>query len=86
MVENISTEIAGFKDAANSTADAVLTKYAAEIRRLGKRVKEDVIEIGRILDQAQEHAGRGAWHRWVNAEFGWSDQTAYRFIHLYQTS
>jgi hypothetical protein len=71
-------------DVANPTADPVLAEYATEIRRLGKRVKEDVIEIGRILDQAQEHAGRGAWHLWVNAEFGWSDQTAYRFIHLYQ--
>jgi hypothetical protein len=85
MTENIETGTAVFKaDVANLTADPVLTKYAAEIRRLGKRVKEDVIEIGRILDRAQEHAGRGAWHLWVNAEFGWSDQTAYRFIHLYQ--
>jgi hypothetical protein len=66
------------------TADPVLAKYAAEIRRLGKRVKEDIIAIGRYLDQAQKHAGRGAWLTWIEAEFGWSDQTAYRFIHLYQ--
>ena len=66
------------------TADPVLAKYAAEIRRLGKRVKEDIIAIGRYLDDAREHAGRGAWLIWLEAEFGWSDQTAYRYIHLYQ--
>jgi hypothetical protein len=67
-------------------ADPVLAKYAAEIRRLGKRVKEDIIEIGRYLDQAQKHAGHGTWLTWIDTEFGWSDQTAYRFIHLYQAS
>jgi hypothetical protein len=40
-------------------ADPVLTKYAAEIRRLRKRAQEDIIEIGRYLDQAQKHAGHG---------------------------
>jgi hypothetical protein len=64
--------------------DPVLAKYAAEIRRLGKRVKEDVVAIGRYLDQAQKHAGHGTWLAWIQTEFSWSDQTAYRFIHLYQ--
>jgi hypothetical protein len=85
MPENISTENAVIKaDVGNLVVDdPVLTKYAAEIRRLGKRVKEDVVAIGRYLDQAQKHAGRGAWLAWIQAEFGWSDQTAYNFIHLY---
>jgi hypothetical protein len=64
--------------------DPVLAKYAAEIRCLGKRVKEDVVAIGRYLDQAQKHAGHGTWLAWIQTEFSWSDQTAYRFIHLYQ--
>ena len=86
MTENIDTSTAIVKadDEKLIADDPVLTKYAAEIRRLGKRVKEDVIEIGHYLDQAQKHAGRGAWLAWIEAEFGWSDQTAYRFIHLYQ--
>jgi hypothetical protein len=71
-------------DVGNLAVDDILAKYAAEIRRLGKRVKEDVIEIGHYLDQAQKHAGRGAWLAWIEAEFGWSDQTAYNFIHLYE--
>jgi len=68
------------------TADPLLAQYATEIHRLGKRVKKDVIAIGHYLDQAQKHAGRGAWHLWVNTEFGWSDQTARRFIHVYELS
>ena len=86
MTGNISTEIAVVKaDVGNLVVDdPVLTKYATEIRRLGRRVKEDVVEIGRYLDQAQKHAGHGTWLTWIEAEFGWSDQTAYHFIHLYQ--
>jgi hypothetical protein len=79
----IDTEIAK-AEVGNLISDPVLAKYAAEIRRLGKRVKEGVVAIGRYLDRAQKHAGRGAWLAWIEAEFGWSDQTAYRFIHLYQ--
>jgi hypothetical protein len=64
--------------------DPVLAEHAAEIRRRGKRVKEDIQEIGRHLVEAQEHAGHGAWLSWIEAEFGWGDQTAYRFMHLYK--
>jgi hypothetical protein len=64
--------------------DPVLAKYAVKIRRLGKRVLEDFIEIGWYLHQAQEHAGHGTWLAWIEAEFSWSDQTARRFIHLYE--
>jgi hypothetical protein len=91
MVENIEISAAIVKaDVGNlAVGDPVLAKYAAEIRRLGKRVKEDVIAIGRYLDQAQKHmkdAGHGTWLTWIEAEFGWSDQTARRFIHVYELS
>jgi Protein of unknown function (DUF3102) len=64
----------------------VLTEHATEIRRLGKRVKEDVVEIGHRLVLAQEHVGHGRWLDWIETEFGWSDQTARRFIHIYEFS
>jgi hypothetical protein len=88
IADNISTGIAVVKANVGNLAvvDPILAKYAAEIRRLGKRVKEDVIEIGRYLDQAQQHAGHGTWLTWIEAEFGWSDQTARRFIHIYELS
>jgi hypothetical protein len=65
-------------------ADPVLAKHAAEIRRLGKRLIEDAIKIGRHLAKARDHVGHGAWLTWIKAEFGWSDQTARRFIHVYE--
>jgi hypothetical protein len=78
MTENIVAITTEFKD------DLVLAEHASEIRRLGKRVKEDIVEIGRHLVEAREHAGHGAWLVWIDVEFGWADQTAYRFIHLYE--
>jgi hypothetical protein len=69
-----------------SIVDPVLAKCAVEIRRLGKRVTEDVVEIGRNLAEARKHAGHGAWRVWLLVEFGWSDQTARRFMHVYELS
>jgi hypothetical protein len=88
MLENINADTATVKaDIGNLVVDdPVLAEYATEIRHLGKRVKEDVIEIGRYLDQAKKHAGHGRWLTWIEVEFGWSDQTARRFIHIYELS
>jgi hypothetical protein len=85
-MDNIDTGTAIVKaDVGNLIVDdPVLAKYATEIRRLVKRAKEDIVEIGRYLHQAQEHAGHGTWLIWIEAEFGWSDQTARRFIHVYE--
>src|SRR6516165_2338550 len=88
MAENINTGTAIVKAGVDNLVvnDPVLAKYAAEIRHLRKRAQEDIIEIGRYLDQAQKHAGHGTWLTWIEAEFGWSDQTARRFIHVYELS
>jgi hypothetical protein len=68
----------------NPICDPILVEHAAEIRRLGKRVKEDVVAIGRHLVEARDHAGHGVWLEWLKTEFDWSDQTAYRFMHVYE--
>ena len=39
-------------------ADPVLAKHAAEIRRLGKRLIEDAIKIGRHLAEARDHVDK----------------------------
>jgi Protein of unknown function (DUF3102) len=62
------------------STDHMLAEYAAEIRRRGKRIKEDVVEIGRLLDFSRQRIGRGDWLKWLKVEFSWSDQTAYNFI------
>jgi hypothetical protein len=37
----------------------ILAKHAAAIRRLGKRVVADVIEIGRLLTECKRICGHG---------------------------
>ena len=64
-------------------ADPVLAEHVAEIRRLGKRVVGDVVEIGRRLTECKEIVGHGRWLGWLNAEFGWSDRTALNFMRVY---
>jgi hypothetical protein len=82
VTKNIVSEGFGINTAI--AADPVLAKHAAEIRRIGKCMKEDVIELGRHLAEARDHAGHGTWLVWIEWAFGWSDQTAYRFLHLYE--
>jgi Protein of unknown function (DUF3102) len=64
--------------------DSVLAEHANIIRKLGKRVKEDVIEIGRRLKECKQLAGRGNWSAWLEREFGWSERTAQRYMQLYE--
>jgi Protein of unknown function (DUF3102) len=64
-------------------AQAALAEHAAEIRRLGKRVIGDVLEIGRRLAEVKKQVGRGDFLPWIGREFGWSEDTAERFIALH---
>jgi hypothetical protein len=63
--------------------DPILAEHAVEIRRLGMCVIDDVVAIGRHLAEARDHAP-GFWLQWLESEFRWSDQTAYRYIHLFE--
>jgi Protein of unknown function (DUF3102) len=68
-------------------AHPALAEHAAEIRRLGKRVVADIIEIGRRLaDCRDNHLAHKQWLPWIEKEFGWSDQTARNFINVYEQS
>jgi N6-adenosine-specific RNA methylase IME4 len=64
--------------------DTFLAERAARIRILGKRVVADVIEIGRLLDECKERCGHGNWLPWLEAEFGWSERTAQRYISIHE--
>jgi hypothetical protein len=63
-----------------------LARHATEIRRLGKQVVSDVIEIGRLLVESKELVGRGDWLPWLSREFQWSDTTAERFMRVHKLS
>jgi hypothetical protein len=63
-----------------------LARHATEIRRLGKQVVSDVIEIGRLLVESKELLGHGDWLPWLSREFQWSDTTAERFMRVHRLS
>jgi transposase len=64
-----------------------LNEHAQEIRKLGKQIVGDVIEIGRRLSECRTILKQsGKWRAWLNTEFGWSRRSAERFIDLYDMS
>jgi hypothetical protein len=63
-----------------------LAEHADAIRKLGKRVVRDVIEIGRRLTEAKALAGRGGWLPWLEDEFSWTDDTALNYMRVYELS
>jgi hypothetical protein len=71
-------------DAPAQIDNPILAEHATEIRRRGKRVVEDVIEIGRRLTEAKKIAGHGNWLPWLDQEFGWDERTAQRFISVHE--
>jgi hypothetical protein len=55
-------------------------QQAEAIRVLAKRTTADIIEIGQRLIAAHTRLHHGDWLPWLDQEFGWSQQTASRFI------
>jgi hypothetical protein len=63
-----------------------LNRHADAIRTLGKRIKEDVQEIGRRLTICKKILGHGNFGPWLDREFGWSTKTAQNFMRVYDLS
>jgi hypothetical protein len=61
-----------------------LAKHADAIRKLGKRVVGDVIEIGARLTECKRICGHGRWLPWLRQEFGWEETTALRYMRLHE--
>jgi hypothetical protein len=61
-----------------------LARHAAEIRRRGKQVMADVIEIGRLLVESKELVGHGNWLSWLEREFQWTDDTALNYMRVHE--
>ncbi|MDJ0647146.1 MAG: DUF3102 domain-containing protein [Xenococcaceae cyanobacterium MO_188.B19] len=51
-----------------------------EIKRLVKRTTEDIFIIGNNLVEVKEKLGYGNFQKWIEAEFGWTERTAQRFM------
>jgi DUF3102 family protein len=70
-----------------ATTDPVLAEHADAIRALGRRVTEDVIEIGDRLAECRRILKEdGNWRAWLESELKLSPQTAGRFIQIYELS
>ena len=63
--------------------ETILAQNAEAIRALGKRVIDDIIEIGRLLTEAKQIAGHGNWLPWLEREFQWTDDTALNFMRVH---
>jgi hypothetical protein len=61
---------------------AALATHATEIRALGKRAFDDIVEIGRRLIEAKKICGHGNWLPWLEREFGWKEQSARNFMNV----
>jgi hypothetical protein len=66
--------------------ERVLAENAEEIRKIGKRVGGDVIEIGRRLTEMKKLCGHGNWRPWLEREFGWTDRHALNYVRVYELS
>jgi hypothetical protein len=63
--------------------DAVtVDERAQRIRDLVGVARVCIIEIGRELIKAKEEVGHGKWLPWLDAEFGWSDETARKYMRV----
>lgn len=86
---NCATSIKTIKEARAQAVEAGqdqdVAEHAAMIRRLGKPLLTDIIEIGRRLTAAKK-IKRGGWEAWLKAEFGWTKQTSLNFERVYELS
>lgn len=52
------------------------------LHELERRTGEAIIEIGRGLLDTKQRLGHGQFGAWIEAEFGWSEPTAQRFMRV----
>lgn len=62
---------------------AFLVERAERIRHYGKRAAESIVKIGEELVAAKARLAHGQWLPWLDAEFGWSVDTAGRFMSVH---
>ena len=60
----------------------VVRQRTEEIRVLVRRSAQDIIDIGAKLIDVKARLGHGNFGPWLEAEFGWSQPTAWRFMNV----
>jgi hypothetical protein len=64
--------------------DVELAEHSEAIRALCRRHVEDAVEIGWRLTEVKGRLGHGNWLPWLRTEFGWSDDTAERYMRMHE--
>jgi hypothetical protein len=66
----------------DSETSQFVQQQTGQIRVLMKRTARGIVEIGQKLIEVKEKLGHGRFGDWLQAEFGWSWDTAGRFINV----
>lgn len=60
----------------------VVRQRTEEIKVLVRRSAQDIIDIGSKLIDVKARLGHGNFGGWLDAEFGWSQMTATKFMNI----
>src|SRR6478672_434811 len=60
----------------------VIQQKTGQIKKRLKRTAQDIIETGQDLLDIKERLGHGSFGKWLEAEFGWSHQTANNLMNV----
>lgn len=63
-----------------------LAKISQKIKALEKNSIQNVVEIGKLLQEASEQCEYGEYMNWLKSQFGWSHQTSLRYRSVYNLS
>lgn len=60
----------------------VVQQKTTEIKERVRRSREDILAIGERLADIKQRLGHGAFGRWLEVEFGWSDRFAQELMNV----
>lgn len=60
----------------------VVQQKTEQIKLIGRRLGEGIVTIGEHLITVKDKLGYGRFGAWLNAEFGWEQKTAERFMNV----
>jgi Protein of unknown function (DUF3102) len=63
-----------------------LAHISQQIKALEKKSIQNVVEIGRLLHEAEQQCDHGKYMKWLKCEFGWSHQTSLNYRGVYDLS
>jgi hypothetical protein len=66
-----------------AVSEGFFQERADEIRNLARATAENIWRIGQILTEVKASKPHGKFLPWIEKEFGWSEDTAERFMHVH---